>query len=330
MNLASLTTRSSGALFDVQRHLTLAFELALLAAVCAVLGIGVHRTCREGCGSGAARFCRGCSTAERARDHRLEGTQDLHDEQTCRRPVGSWVAMFCEACGTRLEERSVVCSTCGAEVKARAVEPEVSVREPAPQLELPGPTCATHQGMPLAGACPRCSKPVCIRCAPEAASDVFTCTDCARLTAAHQQAPVDAACAAHPQIRALFTCARCGSFSCAACAATGPRSEGLCLRCGVSFTLASRSARFGANLVDTFVVVTPGLVAVLASAMPRPWLDENGSLVLAFAGFVVGGGLQLAAQARWASRSASGWSASRSCASTGSPSGCGGCCCCAT
>ena len=215
--------------------------------------------------------------------------------------------MFCEACGSRMEEGSLICSTCNTLVREPRSAPiaEQVPNRPAPELELAGPKCAEHPGMPLAGACPRCGKPVCIRCAPGAARDVFTCTDCAGLSSAHQQAPPDATCAAHPGVRARFICSRCGSFACSACAATAFGSEGQCVRCGQpQHRLATRGARFAANLVDNVVVVLP-IGAAFAIAAIGGGLGKKGNfdevlLILGGVfGVVVGCASQVIAQLRW-------------------------------
>src|SRR5687767_7678805 len=107
--------------------------------------------------------------------------------------------MFCEGCGSRLEQGNLVCAACGTRVPD--VAPTVALAAPPvtqpisdADYVMKGPACTVHAGMPLVGSCPRCAKSVCIRCAPEAARDVFTCTDCHGLTVAHQHAPQDAKC----------------------------------------------------------------------------------------------------------------------------------------
>jgi uncharacterized RDD family membrane protein YckC len=144
--------------------------------------------------------------------------------------------------------------TCGHPQRQERVE---KVEPPRPVAEeLAGPKCSEHAGMPLLGNCPRCGRPVCVRCAPEAVRDVLTCTNCLPLSEKHQRSPQGAMCAAHASVAATFTCARCGAFACNACLAEGRGSEGLCFRCGFPVaTLASRGSRFAAHLVDSVVVV---------------------------------------------------------------------------
>ena len=214
--------------------------------------------------------------------------------------------MFCEACGSRMEERAVVCTRCGTEVREALGETVQRVQtRPAAEPELQGPKCEVHPGMPLAGSCPRCGKPVCIRCAPEAARDGFTCTDCYGLTSAHQKAPVDASCAAHPELRAKFICSRCGSFACSSCAASGPGSEGQCFRCAPQAgQLASRGSRLGASLIDNVVLILPVagafLVAMVAVGGGKKMSGEEDVLVFALlGGLVLGCVIELVAQVQW-------------------------------
>src|SRR5690242_11481614 len=120
--------------------------------------------------------------------------------------------MYCESCGSAVEEGALLCMTCGQPLRERA---PAKVEAPRPVVEeLAGPKCAEHAGMPLLGNCPRCGRPVCVRCAPEAAHDVLTCTSCLPLSDKHQRSPVGAMCAAHAGVAATFTCARCGAFAC--------------------------------------------------------------------------------------------------------------------
>ncbi len=117
----------------------------------------------------------------------------------------------------------------------------------------------------------------------------------------------EAACAAHPATRATFVCARCGTFSCQACAATAPGSGAFCFRCAASGgTLATRGARFVANLVDNFVVVIPvvaafGLAAVLLAANDGKKLEGMEALIIlgGMGGLMVGCAIQIAAQVNW-------------------------------
>ncbi len=222
--------------------------------------------------------------------------------------------MYCEFCGTSMDEGALVCGVCGNQRQESAT----LRREPAPAavaetVELvAGPPCPKHAGMPLVGQCPRCGKQVCVRCAPDAALDNFTCTDCKGLTVAHQVAPSGASCAVHPGVTAAFICGRCGSFACNACRAVSLGSEGLCVRCGESpgQVLASRGSRFGANFIDTLVVMVPMIVSMFAVPLFSATTHRSshggdaellGLLVFPamFAGLLLGAGVQVAAQVHW-------------------------------
>ncbi|MGA9524514.1 MAG: RDD family protein [Myxococcaceae bacterium] len=65
-----------------------------------------------------------------------------------------------------------------------------------------------------------------------------------------------AVCARHPDQRAIAPCSRCGTFVCYQCITNASGSSALCPDC-VALTppLASRGARFAANLVDQFIWV---------------------------------------------------------------------------
>jgi uncharacterized RDD family membrane protein YckC len=215
--------------------------------------------------------------------------------------------MFCETCGSRVDEDALACGTCGVELRT-ARQPRAEAAEglhPAPELELTGPKCTLHPGLPLAGTCPRCHREVCIRCAPEAARDNFTCTDCAGLTRAHQSAPLDAACAVHPEARASFICSRCGSFACAGCAVNAPGQQGLCARCGsTAGVLASRGDRFVANLIDNFVFVVPAILAIAIATLffntgKGRGVAEYGFLFAIVGGVAFGCVAQIIAQLQW-------------------------------
>ncbi len=214
--------------------------------------------------------------------------------------------MYCEFCGSSLDEGALACPVCGnprsdtlPSRKAAPVPPR------APEVEvMPGPQCSRHEGMPLVGKCPRCGREVCVRCAPEAAFDNFTCTDCRGMTQAHALAPMGATCALHPQAPAAFICARCGSFACAECRAVGPGSDGLCARCATaSGPLASRGSRFLANLIDNLAIAVPAIVAVvggllLAQLANLKRADEL-MIPLGVMGAILGAGAELAAQVTW-------------------------------
>ncbi len=213
-----------------------------------------------------------------------------------------------------MEEGALLCTSCGAEVREVRPSP-AAYREPAPPAELhapvevnPGPRCLAHPTMPVVGACPRCGKDVCIRCAPEAMNDDFTCPDCRLLTPAHVKAPAGATCAVHAGAPALFTCNRCGSFACASCTHALRAAPGLCLKCaeGTAHRLGTRGARFLANLLDQVVILVPLVIAPVlvgvfgrtAAGHENPYLGAL--LVVGMGGgLVVGAIVQLVAQLRW-------------------------------
>ncbi|MBL8957496.1 MAG: RDD family protein [Myxococcaceae bacterium] len=175
--------------------------------------------------------------------------------------------MSCRFCGTLLPHGTLVCDVCGGEQDASPRrEPERP--EPRPQLQYVEPepfraTCLEHEGMPLLGTCPRCEKPVCVRCAPDAVNDQLACTDCYGLGVAHRPAPAGAVCAVHADKKAVFVCERCGSFACSSCRRENDTS-GRCVKCTLpTGNLASRSDRFVANLVDHLLVVGVPLVLLL-------------------------------------------------------------------
>jgi len=151
--------------------------------------------------------------------------------------------------------------------------------------------------------CPRCGRQVCVRCAPEAARDIFLCTDCQPLTKAHQRPPEGATCAVHSAAAATFICSRCGTFACSSCVATNRSAEGLCARCEIpTGARASRGARFGAHLIDNFVIFIPiAIAAGVSAAGLRPAHSDFAPIFLAFSvlGMGVGCVVQLAAQIGW-------------------------------
>ncbi len=208
--------------------------------------------------------------------------------------------MYCEMCGAPLEPNDLVCTTCGAapEGSRLAAQPaRPSVPEEAPA----GPTCARHEGIPLLGDCPRCHRPVCYRCAPGADRDELTCAECFGLSPAHAQPPRGAKCALHPTSRALFVCARCGSFACVECKPEFP-TPGHCVRCArPEAVLATRGSRFVANLVDNLVVAIVPIVgiAVLTAIGHGLSAPPEFALVGSLFAMALGLGAQLWAQLTW-------------------------------
>jgi uncharacterized RDD family membrane protein YckC len=172
--------------------------------------------------------------------------------------------MFCQVCGTRVEESAVACPNCGAETRqppSFGSPAPVAVADPKSWVQA-GPSCIEHPGMPLLGNCPRCGKQVCVRCAPDAVSDNFTCGDCYGLSKAHGLAPQGSVCAVHPDKRAVFVCSRCGAFACASCKPAYD-TTGKCLKCaGTVGALASRGDRFVAAFVDNLVILVPLFISV--------------------------------------------------------------------
>ena len=74
-----------------------------------------------------------------------------------------------------------------------------------------------------------------------------------------------ALCARHPDLQAKAICSRCGSYACAQCHFLGSDGMDYCVECesrNPSLTLASRGARFVANLVDQFALVLPYFLGV--------------------------------------------------------------------
>jgi len=214
--------------------------------------------------------------------------------------------VYCEYCGTSIDETALACPVCGNAREVEAPRPTLEAARSPMRDEaqvLAGPPCPEHPGMPLVGQCPRCQREVCVRCAPEAVFDDFTCTGCKGLTAAHAPAPRDAACAVHPEAAAAFICSRCGSFACSACSAQGVGAEGLCERCGGAsgVELASRGNRFGANFVDNVAVLAPMLGAtIVAGALLGGAARSDLWLGLAMLAGLGGGALiQIAAQLHW-------------------------------
>jgi len=207
--------------------------------------------------------------------------------------------MYCEFCGTSMDEGATVCSVCGNPRRTEEHVVKVKVAEAPSSFVIDGPRCAVHAGMPLVGKCPRCGKDVCIRCAPDAAQDNLTCTDCKGMTRAHAQAPAGAKCAVHPQNAA--------SFACVSCRALTPSSEGMCTRCGDAqgLVMASRGDRFLANLIDNVVFFVPAsILAVVGIVIADTTKGPKGELpvvtwALILLGCLASAGVQLAAQVNW-------------------------------
>jgi uncharacterized RDD family membrane protein YckC len=212
--------------------------------------------------------------------------------------------MSCEFCGALMEHGSLMCMKCGAERRDDApARSRVPARRAAPEIEVQamGPTCDAHPGLPVLGACPRCGKPVCFRCATGAVNDVLTCNDCIGMTEKHRPVPTGAMCAVHPATGASFICLRCGSFACAGCRSWGG-AEGFCSKCEQGIGVkATRGSRFTANLVDNFFVVLLPLVAVIVGSVVIPKGSEQG-IFLMLGAFLAGGVAcvaQIFAQVSW-------------------------------
>jgi uncharacterized RDD family membrane protein YckC len=214
--------------------------------------------------------------------------------------------VYCHSCGAVIQEGALACMTCGAPVRDTLAP--ASTR-PGPQLalaeELPGPKCGDHAGMPLLGTCPRCAKPVCVRCAPEAVNDNLQCTSCLQLTVAHQRAPLGAMCAVHPSLAATFTCARCGAFACNHCLPAMRTMDGVCARCVAAVPqgpLASRGSRLGAHLIDSLIIFLFAFVGAITLGIFRQIVHRDMEAVtglLMFGGVVAGSVIELVAQATW-------------------------------
>jgi uncharacterized RDD family membrane protein YckC len=74
-----------------------------------------------------------------------------------------------------------------------------------------------------------------------------------------------ALCARHPDLQAKAICSRCGSYACAQCHYLGADGMDYCIDCekrAPALALASRGARFVANLVDQFAVLLPYVAGV--------------------------------------------------------------------
>ncbi len=81
-----------------------------------------------------------------------------------------------------------------------------------------------------------------------------------------------ARCPRHPEVAALGTCARCGTFVCGQCATTradGQRSCPACEERTPQLELADRTARFWANFVDNALIMLPLLGGGAAEALAK-------------------------------------------------------------
>jgi hypothetical protein len=76
-------------------------------------------------------------------------------------------------------------------------------------MPIPCPLCQ-HPFPPGATSCPGCGASLLLEAVPGSTHPV---------------------CAAHPTLRSLATCERCGAFACARCLRPGPQGETLCARC---------------------------------------------------------------------------------------------------
>lgn len=90
-------------------------------------------------------------------------------------------------------------------------------------------------------------------------------------------ASLDARCALHPDTVASATCQRCGTFACHHCLQRGRDGRRYCGACAGRALppLASREDRFLANLVDSFVVFVPFMVALVMLALSDSLRGED-------------------------------------------------------
>ena len=81
-------------------------------------------------------------------------------------------------------------------------------------------------------------------------------------------APLEGAlCARHPALNAKAICSRCGSYACAQCHQLGGDGLDYCVDCQARaapvFVLASRGARFAANMIDQLAVMLPWFLGAI-------------------------------------------------------------------
>ena len=107
-------------------------------------------------------------------------------------------------------------------------------------------------------------------------------------------APLEGAlCARHPALQARAICSRCGSYACAQCHQLGADGVDYCVDCqSRAPVLASRGARFMANLVDQFAVVLPWVLgAVIQGVVNASSGGGDGDMVLMGLGGLVSVGV---------------------------------------
>ncbi len=77
-----------------------------------------------------------------------------------------------------------------------------------------------------------------------------------------------ALCPRHPAFDARAICSRCGSYACAQCHQLGADGLDYCVDCQARVpVLASRGARFMANLVDQFALMLPIIIGAILQAI---------------------------------------------------------------
>ncbi len=110
----------------------------------------------------------------------------------------------------------------------------------------------------------------------------------------HDQAG-HAVCARHPDQAAIACCTRCGTFICDQCSSGRADQKALCTNCGAIVPpLASRGARFVANLVDQLVWVVPFIpMLIFAAKNPGTFFEAVVALVWLVASLPGVIGLQL-------------------------------------
>lgn len=106
-------------------------------------------------------------------------------------------------------------------------------------------------------------------------------------------APLEGAhCARHPERQARAICSRCGSYACGECQQFGADGRDLCLYChSRAPVLASRGARFVANLVDQFAVVFPWILGAVIQGVINASNGGDGDMVLMGLGGLVSLGM---------------------------------------